>query len=201
MTAGPATSRDAAWVTLETRSSPGELIEFCQDIERLFRINPWLEFDSWETASPDRFRAAMKNLSNSRSFQQEIKLQRLSPLSFRVIYSTGIKRSTSFEIATVPKGSTLTITDEYNVPGGTTQSERESEVDRSLHAWGVALRTYIERNHRWGWLPGWQVYHRRIWLPMKPASRRISKLIVLVTLAEFAFFLLVVTIFWLEQRR
>jgi len=36
-------------------------------------------------------------------------------------------------------------------------------------------------------------------LVMRPSARRITKLIVLVTLAEFAFFLLVALIWWIEH--
>ena len=39
---------------------------------------------------------------------------------------------------------------------------------------------------------------RRFWLPMRPAARRISVLIVLASVAEFVFFVLVAMIWWIE---
>jgi hypothetical protein len=41
---------------------------------------------------------------------------------------------------------------------------------------------------------------QRLWLPMRPGARRIVVLIVLASVAEFAFFLLVALIWWLEHR-
>ena len=37
-------SKDAAWATITTSFKVDELLMFCQDIERLFRINPMLIF-------------------------------------------------------------------------------------------------------------------------------------------------------------
>jgi hypothetical protein len=36
--------KDAAWATINTPLEVNELKLFCQDIERLFRINPMLHF-------------------------------------------------------------------------------------------------------------------------------------------------------------
>lgn len=194
-----AVSDDAAWVIVETSLSPEALRAFCEDLERLYRINPCLELGSWQRLAPDRFSTAVTNLSNGQHGVQGMALERLSH-GFRVVYSTGIKRSTTFEIRPAPTGSSLTITDDYS-GDETPLAGREQEVDRSLWAWGVALRAYFNADRRWGWIPGWNAYRRRVWLPMKPSARRITGLIVLVTIAEFAFFLLVVSIYWLEQQR
>ena len=66
-------------------------------------------------------------------------------------------------------------------------------------AWAEALRIYFLRLKRWSWLPGWRWYLRRVWVPMKPSSRRIVWLVYLITIAEFFFFLFVMLIYVLEQ--
>lgn len=72
-------------------------------------------------------------------------------------------------------------------------------MDKSLQAWGVALRAYFLRLKRWSWLPGWRWYMRRVWVPMKPSSRRIAWLLCLITAVEF-FFLFVLLIYLIEQQ-
>jgi hypothetical protein len=39
---------------------------------------------------------------------------------------------------------------------------------------------------------------RKIWQPMKPMARRITFILIMITLVEFVLFLMVFTIFWLE---
>jgi hypothetical protein len=41
---------------------------------------------------------------------------------------------------------------------------------------------------------------RRVWVPMKPSARRITFIILLVTLAEIVLFALVMAIYWAEHR-
>jgi hypothetical protein len=38
---------DSAWVRVTTGLSPAELVAFCQDVERLLRINSMYEFEEW----------------------------------------------------------------------------------------------------------------------------------------------------------
>jgi len=113
-----------------------------------------------------------------------------------VRYDRGVKRSTRFEIGAAAGGSRLRITDDYS---GAAETDT-AEVDRSLHAWGVALREYLLREQRWGWCAPWRWYMRRVWVPMKPAARRITFIILLVTLAEIVLFALVMAIYWAEYR-
>lgn len=193
--------RDAAWAIIETPLPPSALAAFCADLERLYRINPCLEFRFWRWLEPGRIRTEFTNLSNGTHFEQTMTLERLPAHGFRVVYSSGIKRSTTFEIRPVAHGSSLTITDDYAADSTTAPQVRDSEIDRSLHAWGVAVRDYLDAERRWGWVPGWSLYQRRLWLPMKPSGRRISALLVLITLAEFAFFVLIAVVYWLEQQR
>lgn len=190
---------DQAWVVIETPSAPATLAEFCRDLERLYRINPYHEFRTWRSAGPDRVDAAFRNLSIQRDFDLKLSIHHTSDRDFTVHYDSGIKRSTRFEIEPAPAGSRLKITDDYRgatngVPVDT------SEVDKSLHAWGVALHDYLQREARWGRYMLWRWYMRRMWVPMKPTARRITFIILMVTLAEIVLFVLVMVIYWLEHR-
>jgi len=62
--AGAPLGRDAAWVVLETPLNSAELAAFHRDLEQLYRINPFLEFASWERSAPASFRAEVLNHSN-----------------------------------------------------------------------------------------------------------------------------------------
>lgn len=191
----PADATDAAWVVIETPLTAVALAEFCRDLERLYRINPYLEFKSWHPLGADRYRVQFKNLSIGRELQLDMSVQHQSAQEFRVRYGRGIKRSTYFTISPAPRGSTLLIVDDYSGAA----PDQTAEVDRSLHAWGVALREYLHREQRWGWCAPWRWYMRGVWVPMKPAARRITFIILLVTLAEIVLIALVMAIYWVEQ--
>lgn len=189
-------STDAAWVVIEAPLAAGDLAGFCGDLERLYRINPYLEFSRWRQTGPGVFAAAFRNLSNRRELDLGLTLERASDFDFTVRYDRGIKRRTRFEIGVTATGSRLTITDDYS---GATASDA-GEVDRSLHAWGVALREYLWRHRRWRWCAPWRWYMRRVWMPMKPSARRITFIILLITLAEIALIALVMAIYLIEYR-
>ena len=192
----PALPSDAAWVAIDAPLTPAALAGFCRDVERLYRINPYLEFRRWRQTAPAAFTVSVRNLSNQRELELEMKLERASERDFIVRYDRGVKRSTRFEIDSAAGGSRLRITDDYS--GAATADT--TEVDRSLHAWGVALREYLLRERRWGWCAPWRWYMRRVWVPMKPSARRITFIILMVTLAEIALIALVMAIYWAEHR-
>ena len=187
---------DAAWVIIEVPLDPATLAAFCRDVERLYRINPYLEFRRWRETAPGAFTVSMRNLSNQRDFELQLTLERASERDFSVRYDRGVKRSTRFEIDAADGGSRLRITDDYR---GAAETDT-AEVDRSLHAWGVALKEYLLRDRRWGWCAPWRWYMRRVWVPMKPSARRITFIILLVTLAEIVLIALVMAIYWAEHR-
>ena len=196
--AGAPPGPDAAWVVLETPLAPADLAAFCGDLERLYRINPFLEFASWEQGAPDRFRAEVLNHSNGQRTVVAATVTRTSDRALRVDYTEGLKQSTRVEIQPAPAGSRLTITDEY---GPTGAGARDAAVDRSLHAWGVALKAYLERDRRWGWLPVYRWTVERVWLPMKPSARRITFLVLVIGLADVILVALGFAIYWIESGR
>ena len=191
---------DAAWVVIETSIAPAGLAVFCGDLERLYRINPFLEFASWQQSAPDRFRAELLNHSNQRRALLEGVLRRMSEREFCVDFASGLKRRTCFEIRPRPGGSSLTITDEYRAAAAST-APLEAQVDHSLHAWGVAIKAYLERDRRWGWIPLFRPFVQRVWVPMKPSARRITFLILAIGLADLLLIALGFAIYWLEAGR
>ena len=192
--------RDAAWVVLETPLAPSELAAFCRRLEMLYRINPFLEFESWQQNAPDVFRASAHNHSNGLPVVLEGRLAVESDDAWRIDFASGPKRHTRFEVAPAGRGSRLTITDEYRRPeeGETVSPEL---VDRSLHAWGVALKIFLERDRRWRWVPLYRWAMRRVWLPMKPAGRRVLFLVLVIAVADAALIALGFAIYWLESGR
>lgn len=190
---------DAAWVAIDTPLTPQALADFCHDLERLYRINPYLEFRSWQTSEDGQIHAIFRNLSNQREFDLRLRTKHDSAFDFTVRYDQGAKRSTRFQVEAAPGGSRLRITDDYT-PSASGTPAGPDEADKSLHAWGVALYTHLQRESRWGKLGFWRWYMRHVWIPMKPAARRITFIIVIVMLAEIVLFALVMAIYWIENR-
>jgi hypothetical protein len=200
-TAGAAESRqDASWVTIDTPLGLAELRLFCDDVERLYRINPYLEIQAWRPIGANEFRVTWRNLSNDQAATLELRREVESENEFSIACSAGIKRRTRFSLEPAAGGSRLVLTDDYASLPEEERVGRLAEVDKSLTAWGWALHAHLRREHRWGSNPAWRWAVRRFWLPMRPAARRIAVLIVLASLAEFAFFLLVALIWWIEHR-
>lgn len=193
-------SDDKAWVVIQTSLPLAGLHEFCRDLERLFRINPLLEFGVWRETAPGRIHAEFRNLSNHRDQVLDLTVVRETDNSFRLEYGQGLKAATHFLLQPTATGSSLTITDDYSRLPASERAGRSGEVDRSLTAWGQALFDFLRRYQRWGWIAPWRWYMQRLWVPMKPSSRRIAWMLCLITAAEFLFFLFVVLIWWIEYR-
>ncbi|MES9827857.1 MAG: hypothetical protein ABW201_06325 [Candidatus Thiodiazotropha sp.] len=197
MSAGP--SEDAAWVTIETPLSMDQLQNFIGDLERLFRINSLLEIECWESVGNDRITFEALNLSNGKHIKSELSMERIDK-GLRIKYDRLLKRSTSLQVEpSTMSGSTLTITDDYSGTEETERRQRLDEVDRSLEQWGRDLHGYLRLWRRWSWLPPWRWYMQRVWQPMKPSARRITRWIVWITLAEMAVVLLLIVILVIEQ--
>lgn len=187
-------------MVIDTPLGLAELRLFCGDVERLYRLNPYLEIQAWQPLAACGFRVTWRNLSNDQAATLELRREPESENAFSVAYSEGIKRRTRFSLEAAPGGSRLILTDDYASLPEAERVSRIAEVDKSLAAWAWALHAHLRREHRWGSNPLWRWTMQRFWLPMRPAARRITKLIVLASLAEFAFFLLVALIWWIEHR-
>ncbi len=194
----PQGSEDAAWVTIETPFNAAELRAFLKDVERLYRINSLLEFEEWRQSGDNRYFLKAKNLSNGRLIETSLDVEPADD-GITVRYSHGLRKATTFRVDAQPGGTAkLVVTDDYSGASLTERKARIDEVDTSLVQWGGSLHCYLQRWKRWSWVPGWKFYMRRVWQPMKPMARRIVFLLIVITAAEFVFFLFVFTIFWLE---
>lgn len=191
--------RDASWVIVDTPLGLAALREFCADVERLFRINPCLEFSAWRPTAGGGHQAEFRNLSNQQSVAVEIRVERESDDAFTLEYSQGVKASTRFALEATDGGSRLTITDDYSRLPDDERAQRIDEVDKSLSAWGWALYEYLPRWQRWQRFGWWRWAMRRCWLPMTPRARRISYMLVVITAAEMAVILLVALVYWVES--
>lgn len=176
----PVGDEDAAWVVVHTPWPLPWLRAFCRDVERLYRINPYLEFGQWRALGPGRWQAQWRNLSNGRELDLGIEAVWEGPDTLVLHYSEGLKRLTRVSLAATPPGSTLTLTDDYSRHPAAERVRRLAEVDHSLRVWGQALHEYLRLERRWGWLPLWGWYRRRMWLPMKPMARRITWMLIVV---------------------
>jgi len=190
---------DAAWASINTPLSTDELMAFCQDIERLFRINPMLEFNVWEKIADNRYHMAVKNISQEEAFNLDVNINiEQKADEIRVSYSDGIKKETVLKVEPSQFGSKLTITDNY---GGLSEEElqlRINEVDKSIINWADYLQRFLIAWKKWSKFGLWRWYMRRVWQPMKPTGRRVTYMILWITLVEIALISLGVGIYLAE---
>ena len=194
-------AEDAAWAAVNTPLTVAQLVEFCRDIERLFRINPMLVFNSFKSLGDNRYAMAGSNISQEGSFDFDVRFT-VSQLDdgLRIDYDDGIKSATEVRVEHAPTGSKLTITDYYERMPVQDRERHLHEVDRSLVRWAEYLQQYLVNWKRWHrWAP-WRWYMRRVWLPMKPMGRRITYILLWVSLAEIALIALGVAIWFVEYR-
>jgi len=193
------TENDSAWASVITPLSTEALTEFCADTERLFRINPMLVFTKWEQISENSFSFSGENSSQEKAFEFEFGLA-VSKLDdgYRIDYDKGVKSSTVIKIEAAEQGSKLTITDRYD---RLSASEREShlhEVDQSIVVWAEYLQKFCISWNSWSRFAPWRWYIRRIWQPMKPTARRITYMLLWITVVEVALLALGAAVYFNE---
>lgn len=201
---------DSAWISVDLPFPSGEIYEFLQKLDRLFRLNPYLEIKSWQEDARGRLfhgkQIRVEALNEMIGLQQSMTLSvsDVQPdVSFRLDYDRGLKQATIFTVQKLgPALSRLVVKELY--PAEMSLAEREArmnEVDRSLVPWGAAIHSYFIRRTRWGWLPFFKWMQDRFWLGMTPRHRRIARMIIWTTVLEFVVFLFVFVIYWLEWGR
>lgn len=186
--------RDAAWVAVDTPLSAAALRAFCDDVERLLRINSMLEFLEWRSLDGDMYSMKVRNLSNGRITATSFRVAR-SDDRVRLTYDTGLKTATEFRVEPTGGSARLVVTDDYS---GTPEAERHArmdEIDRSLVHWGHDLHRYLRQWHRWSRWRLWRWYMGRVWQPMKSSARRITFIIIAVTVFEIIAGLVAIVIF------
>ena len=196
----PAAPDDAVWAAFNTSMTVDELVHFCQeDVERLFRINPYLEFNTFEQTGERRFHMAGKNSSQTQAFEFDDVFE-VKPLAdgVQVHYLDGLKQTTTFRVEPAAQGSKLTITDDYSARPESERQARLTEVDQSIVAWAEYLQRFILTWKQWSWLSPWRWYMQRVWKRLKPTGRRIAYMLIWITVFEIALIMLGVGIYFIE---
>lgn len=178
------TDTDMAWVRIATPLSANWLRDFCRELKPLFQLNPHLELLAWRSLGTHHYYLQARNLSNQQEISTELWLEETTT-GFFLRYQQGLKTATMIQIEpTSTHTATLTLIDDYS---GSPQIEREqrlTEVDKSLPAWGHELYRYFQNWQRWAWCPLYRWYMRRIWQPMTPMARRVTYLLIVISLFE-----------------
>ncbi|SER00342.1 hypothetical protein SAMN05421690_100576 [Nitrosomonas sp. Nm51] len=200
-------SFDAAWAELYTPLSTAELRLFCGDIERLFRINPMLNFSTWQKTGPNRYYCAGQNTSQQPPFDFELTFTvKQLPDAIRIDYQQGLKTRTTLVIEPAScsrdelhfRKSKLIITDFY---GGVSEDQRKQclhLVDKSITVWASDLQHYLINWRKWSRYRVWRTYMRHVWQPMRPMGRRIAAILIWLTVFELALILLGAAVYYLE---
>ncbi len=184
---------DTACAETELPLAPAALLEFLSNSERLFRLNPHLEIETWQSV-PGGFRLVAQNESNGRRIELTARIAVTTATgTLALSYDGGLKQGMTLAIEPVATGARLIVTEHYPRVEDP-QDPRLVDVDRSLVPWVTAIRRHLIQRQRWGWLPGWQWWNERFMLGMPPRHRRIVWLLIWTTLLEFIVFLGVVII-------
>jgi len=179
-----AEAADRAWVAIPLDIAPDQVLNFCSDIERLFRINSGYEVLEWRDEGSGRHVMRLRNLIGDRYWATSVGIERV-PDGFRAVYAEGLKASTEFGVSTASDGRTiLTITDDYTALPEAEKRARIDEVDRSLTTWGRDIQRYLANWMKWSRVAPYRWYMRRVWLPMKPAGRRIAYILIVIGVFE-----------------
>ena len=195
----PNVVEDSAWAAVNTPLSVEHLTLFCKDVERLFRINPLLEFNSFSKIGDNRFGMSGRNLSQETPFDFEVEFGVTElPDGLQIDYKDGIKSNTIFKIESSEHGSKLTITEAYDRLPVEERQQHLDQVDKSLITWANYLQRFLITWSRWYRFRPWRWYMSKVWQPMKPMGRRITYILLWITLAEFALIALGVGIWFAE---
>lgn len=206
-------NQDAAWVNVDTPLTAAQLFDFILDAERLFRLNPHLEIHEWQSAQRSVTTGGCihfkyLNEMNGVARELDVTVSDFQPgVGYTLNYNQGLKRATEIKVETHTHGAVLVIKDWYHVGEGKPDETPEitearlAEVDRSLTPWGVAIRQHLISLARWSGLPFYRPLRERFWIAMAPRNRRISRMIIWITVLEFFAFLFVFLIYWIESRR
>ena len=198
---GTSSYEDKAWATFKTPLDKNSLLEFCQDIERLLRINPYLVFKKWEKIGEQLYYFHVVNHSQTPAFKIESNFKVcINTNGLEISYNQGLKSSTTFFVEAMSGGSKLTITENYRTLTEDERLTRLHEVDKSLIKWAKEIQAFLLRWQRWSWLPFWRYYMQHVWQPMNPIARRITYALLWISAFEVALVVLGAAIYFIEYR-
>lgn len=183
---------NAAWVDIDLPQPAPFVADYVRDVERLLRLNPHLEIRRF-AAIPGGFALEVLNEMNGLAVSRRLTFRAEGPWRYVLGYDGGLKQRTEVEVMPQGAGARLRIRETYRQP----ESDADlAEVDRSLTPWGQAIRRHFLGLARWGRLPGYRWWRERVWLPLRPRERRVTRLIVWTTVIEFAVFLAAVLLYF-----
>jgi hypothetical protein len=194
-------TENKAWAEFKTPFSKSILIDFCRDIEQLFRINPYVEIINWEKLNSNDYSIELINHSQEPAFVLKTDMHVLETSNGLIInYVSGIKTNTQIQIEEIPEGSKLTITDHYSLKKTGLQQDDLKKVDKSLTKWAEEIQIFLIQWKHWAWLLPWKYYKQYIWIRMKPSARRVSYMLIIISLIEICLIGLGTIIYFLEFR-
>lgn len=192
--APPLNLENAAWVKIPTRLQAGILFNSCRNIERLFRLNPYLRIFSWRVLNESTIEAEWENDSNEPAIKIATRIEVVqTDKELQLKYATGIKRKTHFIVERSAHGSVLTIVDDY---GDSSQTDTQ-QVDKSLSAWGRAVEKFFARYYYLRRIPCADKIIDRVWIRLSPSGRRIAYILLVITAVELIALLLFIVLYWL----
>lgn len=169
------------------------LFTYVSNVERLFRLNPHVEIQTWQ-ATPAGFRLSALNEINERRVETDAMTETQADERRIVIrYSSGLKRATTIAVEADGEHSKLVVIDHYPVIEDTADP-RLVDADQSLGPWVTAIHRHLILRLRWGRLPGWRWWNERFMPGLPPRQRRIVRLLIWTTVAEFVLFVGLVAI-------
>lgn len=172
---------NAAWVRIVTKLDAQTLYALCMKVERLFRLNPYLHFKSWEHKSDHEIQARWENHSNDIVHQIDTRmLLEEKQNEICVKYQSGIKCETFFMIKSDQGNTELVIVDNYGLNG----LDRVGEVDKSIQAWGGALKRFFNHYTYLRHVPYSLNLIDRYWIRLSPIARRITYILLVITAVE-----------------
>lgn len=196
----PAPAADAAWASVEVGTAPDKAHELLADPVLLLRLNPCLDFERIEHGPDGRLHLAARNESNGGRIETGAAVIRNgAPGEITLRYGDGIKRETRILVEPCAAGVRLSITETYAAPNAEAEPD-PAQVDRSLVHWTAAIRRHLEREARFGQVPGYRWLSRRFWPSMSPGQRRVAWLLVWTTAVEFLVFLAVIAVYLAAAR-
>jgi hypothetical protein len=179
---------DAAWTQLEVELPVEAVGRLLADPILLLRLNPLVTYECLERGSDGSLRIRAHNESNGQPIDTAVTvISSRYPPALSFVYPDGIKRECRLQAWPTPSGAMLRITDVYVSPAD--DDDQLKAVDRSLLPWTAALRRHLERDARWGRIPGYRWLANVFWPSMSPSHRRIAWLLIWTTAIEFCIFL------------
>ena len=101
---------DAAWIKIVTRLDPQVLLDFCYNLERLYRLNPYLSIEYWMMPARNLIKAKWRNSSTPAEFTLESEIQvTYRQNEIRLCCCSGLKKETSLIVEPHEQGSSLTV--------------------------------------------------------------------------------------------